>query len=147
MNTFFRTIQRWLADPDVASPAPTPMKSNELRQTLPRWTESRRARAVLVNRNPRPYWEERGWRQEGGVYQGYFQTHFGSWQGYITVSPSRRVEIYIHNPPSVLEQHPHWNCFNKREGGWYFVHPANRIADVSAGILGVEKTIIEAYEG
>jgi hypothetical protein len=56
------------------------------------------------------------------------------------------VEVYIHNPPPVLERHPHWQCFNKRTGGWYFVHPVTHVADVSAGILGLEKTIVEAYE-
>jgi hypothetical protein len=55
------------------------------------------------------------------------------------------VEVFIHDPPPVLERHAHWQCFNQRGGGWFFVHPATPLTDVSAGIMGVEKTITEAY--
>jgi hypothetical protein len=100
---------------------------------------------ILVHRNPRPYWEERGWRRQGRRYEGTYQTAFGRWSGYATESPSGRVEVFIRSPPSALERHPHWQCFNKRTDGWYFVHPVTPIADVSAGIISVEKTINEAY--
>jgi hypothetical protein len=75
-----------------------------------------------------------------------YQTRFGNWSGYVMLSPGGRVEVFIHNPPAVLERHPHWPCFNKRSDGWYFIHPIRPIADVSAGIINVEKIITEAYE-
>ena len=103
-------------------------------------------RSIVVTRIPRSYWEEQGWQQKGGKYDGMFQTRYGSWAGYATQSPSGRVEIFIRNPPKALEHHPHWSCFNKRKDGWFSVHPTRPIADVSAAIINVEKTITEAYE-
>lgn len=103
-------------------------------------------KSTLVKRTPRPYWDEHGWRREGGKYSGLYQTRFGNWAGYVTVSPSGRVEVFIQHPPAVLEQHPHWQCFFQRHNGWYFVHSTSPISDVSAGIINVEKTITEAYE-
>jgi len=101
---------------------------------------------ILVQRNPRPYWEENGWRKQEGVYTGEFITRFGRWHGSITVAPSRRIDVYIWNPPAALEKHPHWPCFRKRDDGWFFIHPVAPVTDVSAAILSVEKTINESYE-
>lgn len=143
MNSFFRTIQRWFEQPNP--PVQSPPRVQLHRQYLPPSSGSRRRAAIVVEREPRPYWQERGWRQNGQIYQGNYQTTSGSWPGHVVVSPGGRVEVYIHNPPSALKRHPHWECFRPRNGGWYFVHPVNRVADVSAGILGVEKTITEAY--
>jgi len=145
MNTFLQAIERWLKGPgDANRPEPT---VTVRRQYVPSSPSSRRPGSrILVKRTPRPYWEERGWRNEGGIYTGNYQTPSGSCPGYVTVSPSGRIEVFIHNPPSVLQRHPHWECFQHRKDGWYFVHPVWPVADVSAGILGVEKTIAEAYE-
>jgi hypothetical protein len=145
MNKFLRAIHRWIEEPGEARRSEPSVAV--LRQYIPSSSSSTRSGSrTVVNRIPRPYWEERGWRRDGGTYAGTYQTAFGSWQGYVTESPSGRVEVFIHNPPPVLERHPHWQCFNKRNDGWFFVHPVKRVADVSAGILGVEKTINEAYE-
>ncbi len=146
MKNLFRTILRSLEEVGV-------IKTPEPRVTLKRYyipspaAQMRPGFGTLVVRDPRPYWEERGWRTDGKTYEGSYQTRFGNWAGYVSVSPAGRIEVFIHDPPTVLQKHPHWQCFNKREAGWYFVHPATRITDVSAAILGVEKTIGEAYEG
>jgi len=145
MNTFFSLIHKFLeepAEPDRSAPRVDMRPQRSAPPSASRRSSSR----IVVNRIPRPYWDERGWRKEGGNYQGHFQTRFGNWQGYVTVSPSGRVEVYIHNPPAVLERHPHWPCFQPRDNGWFFVHPGKRVADVSAGILSLEKTIAESYE-
>ena len=107
----------------------------------------RQGQAILVNREPSSYWRERGWQKEGGTYRGIFQTRFGKWPGYATISPSGRVEIFIQRPPPALKQHPHWACFRQLKGGWFFVHPISEIPDLSAAILSIEKTINQAYEG
>lgn len=145
MKAILHRIQRWLEDaagharsaPRVSvihyRPVSAPAPSGQLR---PR---------TFVSRTPRPYWEERDWRRDGHVYHGAYHTRHGSWSGRVTVSPAGRVEVFIKNPPKVLERHPHWNCFNQRNGGWFFVHPVTPVADVSAGIIAVEKTIDEAY--
>ncbi len=144
MKALFQTIERWLEN--VGAPVRTPPRVVVSRKYEPPSSVAKRLGArVVVYRIPIPYWQERGWNKNGGNYTGSFQTPFGQWPGHVTESPGGRVEVFIHNPPPVLESHPHWPCFNKRDGGWYFVHPVTRIADVSAGILGVEKTIMEAY--
>lgn len=143
VNDFFHNVERWLESP--ATPVGSTGKVDMIKPSqVP--TFRRSGPRIIVNRVPRPYWEERGWRREGGVYQGLYQTRYGNWHGHITVSPSSRVEVFIHSPPVVLQHHPHWQCFNKRNDGWYFVHPATPVADVSAGIINLEKTINEAYE-
>ena len=106
----------------------------------------RARRRILVNRIPRPYWEESSWRKQGDNYEGDYRTRLGRWSGAITVSPSGRVEVYIHNPPAILKRHPHWKCFFPRKDGWYFVHSPDEIKDVSAAIISIERTITEAYE-
>jgi len=111
---------------------------------VPRSSRRRRP-AIRVQRNPIPYWEERGWKRAGSKFEGLFQTRFGRWLGRVTVSPSGRLEVFIHNPPAALHRHPHWPCFHARATGWYFIHPTTPVRDVSAGILSVEKTIEEAY--
>jgi len=145
MITYIRNICRWVEQALV--PDPTAPRVEVVEQyTIQSQGVRRGQRSVLVNRVPRPYWEERGWQKVGGKYEGMYQTRFGHWFGYVTVSPSGRVEVFIRNPPACLEKHPHWACFNKRLDGWYFIHPIKSIADVSAGIINVEKTITEAYE-
>jgi hypothetical protein len=145
MSNFIHNLQRWVErkfTPEREKP-----RVEVIQQYTVKSTGSRRgSRSTVVKRTPRPYWEEHGWKRERQTYQGMFQTRFGSWSGYVTKSPGGRVEVFIHNPPTVLERHPHWPCFNKRKDGWYFVHPIRPIADVSAGIINMEKTITEAYE-
>lgn len=100
---------------------------------------------TVVQRAQTPYWKERGWQQQGSDFTGRFQTQFGSWPGYIKISPSGRIEVFIANPPSKLESHPHWPCFRARENGWYFIHATTPVRDASAGILSTEKTLTEAF--
>jgi len=144
---FFRFIDELLS----FKPAPPVIKPRVLRVALVQQRAPNppslppAGSRILVQRHPRPYWEERGWRRDGRTYHGAYQTTFGSWRGQVTESPSGRVEVFIYNPPSVLELHPHWACFNKRGDNVYFVHPVTPITDVSAGIISVEKTINEAY--
>lgn len=137
-----RNVEQWLqqiASPPSTTPPPVPAQM----KTFPR--ARRLAPPIIVRRDSRPYWEERRWQRNGQEYSGNFQTRFGSWQGFINVSPGGRVEVFIHNPPTVLQRHPHWQCFQQRDNGWFFIHPTKSVPDVCAGILGVEKTIIEAF--
>lgn len=145
VKTLLRRIQRWVeaaAGDGWSTPRVTVVQHR--RATHPLAPGLGRPR-TFVSRTPRPYWEERDWRRDGHVYHGAYHTRHGSWSGRVTVSPAGRVEVFIKNPPKVLARHPHWNCFNQRDGGWFFVHPVTPVADVSAGIIAVEKTIDEAY--
>ncbi len=101
---------------------------------------------TMVQRAETPYWKERGWQQVDGGFAGMFETAFGSWQGYVKVSPSGRIEVFIENPPVELQRHSHWQCFRAREGRWFFIHATTPVPDVSAGILSTEKTLTEAFQ-
>ena len=102
-------------------------------------------RPVLVQRDSRPYWEQRGWTFKGGEFLGYYRIPFGSWKGKAKVSPSNRIDLFIQDPPSVLRKHSHWSCFRWRLGGSYFIHAITPIADLSSGILEIEKILMEAH--
>jgi len=144
MNFLLRSFFGWLDErPRSNAPPPEVVVSRQyVQQPL---TSSRSGMRILVNRSRTPYWEERGWQKSGDSYVGSYQTPFGKWPGRVTESPSGRVEVFIQHPPKFLERHPHWLCFFKRDGGWFFVHPHTRVKDASAGILAVEKTLAEAY--
>jgi hypothetical protein len=100
---------------------------------------------MLVQRDQRPYWEQRGWTSQGGEYLGYFRTRFGSWKGKAEASPSGRIDLFIQDPPDALKGHSHWVCFRSRLGGWFFIHTNEPIEDLSSGILTIEKILTEAH--
>ncbi len=141
VNAVLKFFQNFLEDPEIRDSSPTVVVR---RQYVPSQS-GRGTPSLVVQRAPTPYWEERGWRQQGSDFLGMFQTPFGSWPGCLRLSPSGRIEVFVQNPPSALQRHPHWPCFRLRSDGWYFVHPVTVVPDISAGILGVEKTINEAY--
>lgn len=141
MNGFLRFIDNFLGD-EPTSPNVVVLR----RRVVNSDRENSLCSRIVVQRIPRPYWEENGWTRQDGSYTGKYITRYGQWHGSIIVSPSKRIEVFIHDPPTALEKHPHWACFNKRNGGWYFIHPTEPIKDISAAILNVEKTICEAYE-
>ncbi len=104
-----------------------------------------KASSKLVRRDTRPYWQQRGWVKRNAYrIDGYFRTRFGSWKGKATISPSKRIELFIHKPPAKLRKHPHWECFMSRAKNWYFVH-THGIKDLSSGIMQVERVLTEAY--
>lgn len=141
MSSFFEDVRNLFAGQN-----PSTQRVQIRRRYVSADSGARPSNAIVVKRDPRPYWEEQGWRHQNGAYVGSFQTKFGSWPGHVVVSPAGRVDVFIHNPPAALQRHSHWPCFRPRNDGWFFVHPSTHLTDVSAGILGVEKTITEAYE-
>lgn len=101
---------------------------------------------VVVQRREIPYWQERGWLQDGRIFRGAYQTPYGSFVGYIEQERSGRLNFHLHNPPHQLRDHDHWTCFQHRGSDWYSVHMAKEPRDLSSGIMTIEKLITEAYE-
>ena len=95
----------------------------------------------------RPYWETKRWKLKGDRLIGFYRTPYGSYEGYIKEPKSERPEFFIINPPNELRSHPHARCFQRREEGHYAVHfyPAPSCPD--AGILEVERVLVEAFTG
>jgi len=104
------------------------------------------APATRVVRRVMPYWQERGWTQNGNQYSGNYQTRYASFQGWIEQQASGHIDFYLHNPSNEIRGHGHWTCFQHRGNDWYLVHMGRQPRDVSSGIMTIERLIREAYE-
>jgi hypothetical protein len=99
-----------------------------------------------VQRRQIPYWQERGWKRDGRVYSGSYQTPYGAFQGWIEQSLSGHIDFYLCAPSDEIRRHSHWSCFQPRNDDWYAVHMGRQPKDVSSGIITIERLITEAYE-
>jgi hypothetical protein len=104
------------------------------------------APTTKVQRRERPYWEERGWNQQGNTYSGNYQTPYGAFQGWIEQERSGRINFYLYNPSDAIRGHSHWTCFQHRNNDWFLIHMGREPKDVSSGIMTIERLIKEAYE-
>ena len=102
--------------------------------------------ATQVERRQIPYWQERGWKQQGATYTGSYQTPHAAFQGWIEQKRSGHVDFYVYAPSEEIRSHSHWTCFQHRGNEWYLVHMARQPNDVSSGIITIERLITEAYE-
>lgn len=101
---------------------------------------------VQVERRVLPYWQERGWTRNGNTYTGRYQTQFASFLGQAVHHGGNHIDFYLYQPSEAIQEHSHWACFQQHGNGWYRVHMGRRPADVSSGILTIERLITEAYE-
>ena len=102
--------------------------------------------AIAVQRRQIPYWRDRGWALNHNVYTGNYQTPYAAFQGWIEQERSGHINFYLYNPSAEIRSHSHWTCFQHRGNDWYLVHMGRQPADVSSGILTIERLITEAYE-
>ena len=99
-----------------------------------------------IRRREEPYWQERGWMRQGNTYSGTYQTPYGSFLGLVEDRGWGDLRFYLEEPPRALRDSSHWACFQPRGAKGYHVHMARRPADVSSGILAIERLIAESYE-
>ena len=111
------------------------------------------SRVIITHKNPIeikraqvPYWQERGWQRNSGIYRGYYRTYYGSFKGEIRHRYNHTFDFYIFNPPKELEKHKHWVCFRYQGKNKYLLHFARKPQDVSSGIMAMERLIKEAFE-
>jgi hypothetical protein len=116
-----------------------------LREMISRFTRGQ-APTTKVDRRERPYWEERGWQQQGNTYSGNYQTRYGAFQGWIEQERSGHINFYLHNPSAAIRSHSHWTCFQHRNNDWFLIHMGREPKDVSSGIMTIERLIKEAHE-
>jgi hypothetical protein len=105
-----------------------------------------RSQPIPVRRDELPYWQEHDWKRDGRRYQGTYQTRFGSYVGWIEDRAFGDIRFLMHTPPAELRNSGHWACFQPKGDGWYAVHMRIPPADVSSGIIGIERLITEAFE-
>ena len=99
-----------------------------------------------VARRQIPYWQDRGWKHEGNIFSGSYQTPYGAFQGWIEERGGNTFNFFIYSPPQEMKQHSHWSCFQSRGSDWYLVHMSRRPTDVSSGILTIERLLMDAFE-
>lgn len=107
---------------------------------------NRPARPTTINRREIPYWQERGWKRNGNVYRGTYQTNYGSFIGRVEQVRPGNFRLYIFDPPPELRRHGHWTCFQPRPDGSYRIHMSRMPDDIGSGILTVERLLTEAFE-
>jgi len=117
-----------------------------IRDLVSRMVRGRGAAEVVVRRQI-PYWQEQDWVQQGNVYSGSYHTPYGAFTGWIEHRGGNIINFFIYDPPNVLQQSSHWACFQDQGQGWYLVHMGRRPADVSSGIMSIERLITEAFGG
>lgn len=100
-----------------------------------------------VRRNTTPVAEQRGWKRSRNTWHGSYATSFGTWDGKI----EKRGDVFnvlIKRPPTQIQNHPKWQCFSKRQRGWFDIHLHDNPVDgdVSAIIIYVERLLTEALK-
>ena len=113
--------------------------SRALRGSAPRQLER-------VQRRERPYWQERGWTRDGTRYTGSYQTPYGAYRGEIDECGLGNAQFYLFDPPPSLRWSSHWACFQARGANRYLVHMGRRPADISSGILTIERLLTETLQ-
>lgn len=100
----------------------------------------------VIKRREQPYWLERGWVRNGNNYLGNYQTRYGSFRGLVEQRGSE-LRFYLFDPPKEMRQASHWACFQDRGNNLFHIHMSRRPADVSSGIIAIERLIANAFEG
>lgn len=120
--------------------------SRAIREFISRMASGARPGPITVNRQTVPYWQQQGWVRKDNIYEGNYQTPFGAFLGHIRQRSAREIEFLLHQPSAEIRRGSHWACFQHQGNDWYAIHMAKRPADVSSGILTIERLIVEAYE-
>lgn len=105
--------------------------------------QTRKKRPVVVIRSKIPIWQEKGWRQEGNRYRGFYSSNGNRCHGEIQNPYPGELRMFIYRPPKTLERHPHWACFQFVGNDWYELHFSRKPNDVDSAILLMEQLIRE----
>lgn len=119
--------------------------SQAIREFLSRMANGH-SKPIQIQRQAVPYWQQQGWTHNGQMYEGAYRTPFGAFTGHAVQRSARDIEFAIYQPCEEVLRGGHGSCFQHKGNGWYAVHMARRPADVSSGILTIERLIVEAYE-
>jgi hypothetical protein len=107
------------------------------------------ARATRTSR----YWHDAGWEERPGALIGHYRANEEKYPGCVLLRDSlfRPWEFYIYGPPKQLLEGTHGACFyyrgGKGEEAKYWVHWSEPPADIDAGIMQIERNLVEALGG
>jgi hypothetical protein len=92
-----------------------------------------------------PYWQESSWIKTGGTFRGFYKTDYGSWRGLIERNYKGDYSFYIFEPPQVLKNSDHGQCFTYKGNSKYEIHFSEKPKDVDSGIITIESVIAETF--
>jgi hypothetical protein len=124
-------------------PYPLSGNSSKVRINGKRRYEVKSAKVVGVD-GDYPYWKERGWRKVRKGYKGEYKTEYGRWNGFIQENFLGSHSFYIFDLPETVKKSNHGDCFTYKGGGKYSIHFSKKPADISSGILTIERLIAES---
>jgi hypothetical protein len=101
--------------------------------------------ALTIGPDTRPFWQQKGWIQDGIKYRGYYRTRFGAWEGRAMRYGKNLFTLMILDPPEQVLSGPHRLCFSSSGPKEYKIHFKQKPNDISGCILSVEKTIEESF--
>lgn len=133
--------------PQVRTVSSSPTTRTETgRGRVPSPSTTSSGRSNVVPRLEMPYWKDQGWSERNGDLVGRFKTKYGTWKGKFENFNGNNPKLYIFDPPSELNSHPHGNCFMPRKGEKFFVHfnPPGP-GDVGTAIQKVEQILEESF--
>lgn len=103
---------------------------------------------TCITRRFRPLWMDRRWQRRGDSFFGWYRVSpFGAWQGRIVKRHATKWSYYIYSPPEEVLSGPHGPCFIRKGDDVYEVHFSRRGRSVVDGIVGIELTLRQAFEG
>jgi len=110
-------------------------------------TNIREFKAIKLVRTGKdiPYWQESNWIKKGGSFRGTFKTDYGSWRGLIERNYEGDYSFFIFEPPQILKDSDHGQCFTHKGNGMFLIHFSEKPDDVSSGIITVERVLAEAF--
>lgn len=112
--------------------------------------------AVTIKPPARGAWDERGWtkRTESGAetFEGFYRVNHKrsgqllQFRGRIQVSgwSSKKITVYILEPPPEVKRHRHGPCFQLIRDGWFNLHWSRPAKNVDDAILYLERVLDES---
>ncbi|MBV7334985.1 hypothetical protein KFU94_43455 [Chloroflexi bacterium TSY] len=130
-------------------PTTVNVTTQPIRHQIPRtWVSSHpyypRAirRHVVKMAPPKPVslWQERGWKQQRGWWEGTYVVNGRRWRGRAQTMLGGSLSFYIHKPPTPLLRGKHGACYvHKGKDKGYFVHfDPKKPRNLSQGIGAIE---------
>lgn len=95
-------------------------------------------------RNTQPFYVERGWQLRGNTLHGWYRTRRGAVEGRIERAFGDGARYFIINPPQKLLTGEHSSCFHQRGENRFEVHFSKKPADLTGGIMELERLLFEA---
>ncbi|NNE99524.1 MAG: hypothetical protein HKN25_10945 [Pyrinomonadaceae bacterium] len=107
------------------------------------------AKPVGVKPPRRGAWDERGWTKHSNgrneVHEGFFVAGGSRFQGRIeTARRSRKIAVYVRNPPPEIKRHRKGPCFQLVKDGWFHLHWSRPARNVDDAILYMERILDES---